>query len=706
MSFDTMYTEISPAPKKPKKIIKLKSHFHRNNKNNRYLFALLFGIIGVATLSYSLAAPDNSRAVGGRSARGEVAIEILGNRIAAVAAKNNMSADKLKELFLSDSTLEIDTEDNLIYIEPSVSDTEKKIISMQTEEAQNNQVSAILDSPTTKVAGAVSTSDAFNLNSNLNSTKTIFLDFDGHTTSGTVWNGGKQIDSAAWDLDLIPDSFSTTERQLIIDTWKSVAEDFLPFDVNVTTKDPGTDALKKSSSTDTAYGIRIVISPTSWYSGSAGGVAYVGSFSWNSDTPVFVFTSNIASRYKSIAEASSHEAGHAVGLSHDGSPTSTYYSGHGVWAPIMGVGYYRNVSQWSKGEYSGATNKEDDANIITNTLGRRTDVIQNSISGAKPLTTNAGSFTQYGILETSGDVDMYSLNWAGGPLNISTFSDADVSNISNPADDADISLSLLDSNGTLVAISDPASAVKTLINIDVPAGNYFIEVKGVGYLDALTGYSNYASLGSYVLSGASSTSTSPPPPITNLAPTAKLTATPTSGTAPLSVSFSSNGSTDPEGKPLSYSWNLGNGITSSLANPSTTYSTPGNYTATLTVKDDVGLSSQATTVIEIKALALSMNINSISAEKVIDKQKYALVTIKITDQNGQPVSGISVSGNWSGVISGTSTAITGSDGTVVLRSKTIRKSGTVTFTTTNLVNNSTILVYNWDGVQKSISVVF
>ena len=46
-----------------------------------------------------------------------------------------------------------------------------------------------------------------------------------------------------------------------------------------------------------------------------------------------------------------------------------YYTGHGVapvdWGPIMGVGYYSDVTQWSKGEYSGANNTEDDLQKIT-----------------------------------------------------------------------------------------------------------------------------------------------------------------------------------------------------------------------------------------------------------------------------------------------------------------------------------------------------
>ena len=66
-----------------------------------------------------------------------------------------------------------------------------------------------------------------------------------------------------------------------------------------------------------------------------------------------------------LGEVSSHEVGHTVGLSHDGNSSTSYYSGHGNWAPIMGSGYNRNVTQWSKGEYANANQLQNDLTIIT-----------------------------------------------------------------------------------------------------------------------------------------------------------------------------------------------------------------------------------------------------------------------------------------------------------------------------------------------------
>jgi glucose/arabinose dehydrogenase/PKD repeat protein len=71
----------------------------------------------------------------------------------------------------------------------------------------------------------------------------------------------------------------------------------------------------------------------------------------------------------------------------------------------------------------------------------------------------------------------------------------------------------------------------------------------------------------------------------NQPPTAVAAANPTTGTAPLAVNFSSAGSADPEGQPITYRWDFGDGATSTQANPSHTYAASGRYTVRLTTSD-------------------------------------------------------------------------------------------------------------------------
>ena len=81
-------------------------------------------------------------------------------------------------------------------------------------------------------------------------------------------------------------------------------------------------------------------------------------------------------------------------------------------------------------------------------------------------------------------------------------------------------------------------------------------------------------------------------------PTASAGANPTNGTAPLAVSFTGSG-TDSDGIIVSYSWNFGDGGTSTQQNPTHTYSSAGNYTATLTVTDDDGATGENTVQITV-----------------------------------------------------------------------------------------------------------
>ena len=96
----------------------------------------------------------------------------------------------------------------------------------------------------------------------------------------------------------------------------------------------------------------------------------------------------------------------------------------------------------------------------------------------------------------------------------------------------------------------------------------------------------------------------------NRNPIAKASANPTSGGRPLTVNFSSAGSSDPEGGALTYRWTFGDGGTSTQANPTYTFTTAGTYTATLTVTDPAGLAGSANVQITVGNTAPTVNLQT------------------------------------------------------------------------------------------------
>jgi len=88
--------------------------------------------------------------------------------------------------------------------------------------------------------------------------------------------------------------------------------------------------------------------------------------------------------------------------------------------------------------------------------------------------------------------------------------------------------------------------------------------------------------------------------IANQPPTAAAAAAPTAGLAPLAVAFTGSGS-DPDGTIASYAWTFGDGGTANVQNPSHTYASAGNFTATLTVSDNDGATGSSSVAIAVSS---------------------------------------------------------------------------------------------------------
>jgi glucose/arabinose dehydrogenase/PKD repeat protein len=94
----------------------------------------------------------------------------------------------------------------------------------------------------------------------------------------------------------------------------------------------------------------------------------------------------------------------------------------------------------------------------------------------------------------------------------------------------------------------------------------------------------------------------------NRSPVAVASANKTSGPSPLTVVFSSAGSSDPEGGALTYLWTFGDGTTSTTANPTKTYTSNGRFTPTLKVTDPAGLTGTASLVVTVGNTAPSVSL--------------------------------------------------------------------------------------------------
>ncbi|GAA2017348.1 hypothetical protein [Nocardioides kribbensis] len=455
---------------------------------------------GAAPAPARAPAPDPASPAPGTSrllpapAGGERAVRLLGGRLEEAAARNDLTATALVDLLTGDPTVRVDERGRVLFRDLDPHRPEPAEAPDAAREAQ-------------ALAAPFPDDQTFALHSLPGSRRTIYLDVDGGTVAGTAWNDASFPDGAVtgYDLDGDPSTFSPAERAVVQVVWQRVAEDFAPFDVDVTTEAPAPGRIDRSGEADQEYGtVAMITGDPRAHAAICGdpgctGVAYLDVFDATRSharyQPAWAFTAYYDD-VASIAETVSHEVGHTLSLHHDGWGTEDYYGGHGLWGPIMGS-TGRPVVQWSQGSYAGATTTEDDlALIATHGLPLRADE-----AGADIATAAAAPPAGPAYVTTREDVDVFALGPCTGPVSVTG-----ATALASP--DLDLELSLLDASGATLATADPLvqsvqgrlTGMGATVSLAVTDEPLWVAVDGVGAGGWSTDYDDYGSLGSYVLS--------------------------------------------------------------------------------------------------------------------------------------------------------------------------------------------------------------
>ena len=333
------------------------------------------------------------------------------------------------------------------------------------------------------------------LSSRPGATAKLYLDFNGHFQAS--WGSWTNATTPVYDQDGDPTTFSAGELASIQEIWARVSEDYAPFNIDVTTIDPGSLADRVVAH------IAIGGNYSDWYGSAAGGVAYVGGFYNFAPNVGYVFEDALGNgNAKYVAEAASHEAGHLFGLQHQSKYSGTtlvesYHSGSGDWAPIMGVGYSRIRTTWHNGTTFSSTTFQDDLAILSganNAFGYVADDYGSTTGTASNLPVSGTSVNLSGLIGRTDDLDVFSFSTVGGSVSFNLAVDSYGPNL-------DAVLELWNSSGGVITTAAPGGSFGASLVTTIGAGTFYLVARGMG---------DYGDMGRYTITGTLPAASSEP----------------------------------------------------------------------------------------------------------------------------------------------------------------------------------------------------
>lgn len=302
-------------------------------------------------------------------------------------------------------------------------------------------------------------------------------------------------------------------RENMFRAWQSMADQYSMLNMNVTTSRAVYDAARSANLLRTGI--------INFINQDGRSFAPLRSFGTTAAGTLYRNPSSGFDYGYGIGMTGAHEVGHQMGMNHDrGGSGGEYFEGIAAyqWGPIMGNywmgGSWANqLFTWSKGEYTTASNFEDDLRIMN--VNEQVPYVADDNATSRALVFATGGAinpgSNFGQIERTGDTDTF------------TFSTGGMSTLNLRVEPLEY-LRMLDVEATIYNSANAAVAHSNLsvnrsaqfTNLSLPAGSYRLVIRGGAEGTPANGFSNYSSLGFYGMKGTLTGSVVPTyPALTN-----------------------------------------------------------------------------------------------------------------------------------------------------------------------------------------------